>query len=298
MGGAFALLATTTSGTANNAIASALILLTSTPLGITISAFITLVSMAASYLIASRFLDRRPIADFGFHLSKKWWKHFGFGLLLGAFLMGFIFLLELAAGWLTVSGFMTSATAGSFLGNILLALTLFIFVGIYEEMLTRGYQLRNLAEGFHFSRISPGGALVIGYILSSVIFGLLHAGNPNASIISTLNLFLAGLFLGLGYVLTGELALSIGLHIAWNFFEGNVFGFPVSGTNAGATLIAIHQQGSELWTGGSFGPEAGVVGIIALVVGSCLILWWVRMTTGKVDLAKRLADYEPQGGRG
>jgi membrane protease YdiL (CAAX protease family) len=256
-----------------------------------IAVFFTLLSMIASYWIASRILDRRPLADFGFHFNNKWWRNFGFGLLLGAFLMAFIFLVELGTGLVVVSGFMTAGESGSFIENILLAFFLFICVGIYEEMLARGYQLRNLAEGLHFSKMKSWVAIVIGYLLSSIIFGLLHADNPFASVISTANLFIAGLFLGLGYVLTGELAIPIGLHIAWNFFEGNVFGFAVSGTNAGATFIAIQQRGSDLWTGGSFGPEGGLVGILALVVGSGIILWWVRRTTGILKLENRLADY-------
>ncbi len=77
-------------------------------------------------------------------------------------------------------------------------------------------------------------------------------------------------------LLTGELALPIGLHIAWNFFEGNVFGFPTSGAQAGATFIAIAQGGPELWTGGLFGPEAGLVVVPALLLGAALIYLYTR----------------------
>ena len=263
-------------------------------MGMALTGILTLASILLTYLFAARLLDRRPLTNYGFHFSREWWQLFAFGLVLGAFLMGFIFLVELAAGWVTVSGFFRGISPGGFIGQIVLALIFFICVGIYEEMLARGYQLRNLAEGFNWPKMNPRTALLIGYVISSIIFGFLHADNPNASLVSTINLFAAGLFLGLGYVLTGELGLSIGLHIAWNFFEGNVFGFPVSGTNAGATILAISQHGPTTWTGGDFGPEAGLIGIIALIMGSFIIYWGVRwITRRQPDLAIRLAVYKP-----
>jgi hypothetical protein len=102
---------------------------------------------------------------------------------------------------------------------------------------------------------------------------------------------LAGVFLGLAYVLTGELAIPIGLHITWNFFQGNVFGFPVSGGDfSQATFIAIEQGGPDVWTGGAFGPEAGLMGIVAMLVGSGLIVLWVRWRRGSVGLHLPLAQ--------
>jgi membrane protease YdiL (CAAX protease family) len=208
--------------------------------------------------------------------------------------MALIFAAELAAGWITVTGTMQSLRSGTgFWTGILSWVIVFLCVGIYEEMLSRGYQLRNLAEGLNFKPLSPKTALLLAYLISSSIFGALHAMNPNASLISTLMLILAGLFLGLGYVLTGELAISIGLHITWNFFQGNVFGFPVSGSQTPATFIAIQQGGPALWTGGEFGPEAGLIGIAAIFLGSLLTILWVKWRHGQADLKEELAVYQP-----
>jgi len=256
---------------------------------------ITLVSILISMFLAARFLDLRPFPDYGFHLSATWWLDLGFGLLLGAVLMMGIFLVELSAGWVIVMGTFQSVGRWPFVIAILVPLFVFICVGVYEETLSRGYQLHNLAEGLNLSAIGPKGGLVLAWLVSSSVFGLLHAFNPNATVLSTLFLMLAGLFLGLGYVLTGELGISIGVHISWNFFQGNVFGFPVSGSRMSpASFVAIQQAGPRLWTGGAFGPEAGLVGILALALGSLLILAWVRVAYGHVRLHTSLARYRTQ----
>jgi membrane protease YdiL (CAAX protease family) len=146
-------------------------------------------------------------------------------------------------------------------------------ISFTEEILARGYILRNLLEGFAVpnNNVSTGLAVFV----SSVIFALPHAGNPNASFVSTLQLVLFGVLCAVGVILTGELAIPLGLHLTWNFFQGNVFGFPVSGWEMQVgTLIQIQQGGPEWFTGGAFGPEAGVVGLIVMLLGMLLIVFW------------------------
>jgi membrane protease YdiL (CAAX protease family) len=164
-------------------------------------------------------------------------------------------------------------------------------VGIYEELVSRGYQLRNMAEGLNFPGVSPQRAIILAWVLSSSIFGLLHLGNPNSTAVSTIAIALAGLLLGSGYVFTGRLATPIGLHMTWNFFQGNVFGFSVSGLEpVGATFLSVEQRGPTLFTGGIFGPEAGLVGIIAMVAGTLLIWLWVQVRSGKATIETSLAE--------
>jgi len=247
--------------------------------------------IVVSVWLATRFLDRRLFSDIGLQLNKIWWLDFGFGLALGAVLMGIIFLTEWAAGWINIIGtFQTDKPDQPFVLAVLLPILFFIAVGVNEELLSRGYQLKNMSEGFNIAAFGPRGAILLAVFVSSAVFGLLHLGNPNTTALSTINIVMAGFLLAAGYVLTGQLAISIGLHITWNFFQGNVFGFPVSGLEFfQTTFIATEQSGPQLWTGGAFGPEAGLLTPVATLVGVLLIILWVRYRYGRVSLDVALA---------
>lgn len=252
---------------------------------------IPLVAAFFSVWVAGRLLDRRPILDFGLRVNSDWWLDFGFGLFLGAVLMLGLFLVELAAGWVAVTGAFEPTEGAAFFPAILAPLVLFICVGISEELVSRGYQLKNIAEGLDYPSLGGAkGAIFLAWVLSSLFFGLLHLGNPNATLLSSLNIAFAGILLGVGYVLTGQLAIPIGLHMTWNFFQGNVFGFPVSGLEPiGATVLSTEQGGPPLFTGGLFGPEAGLLGLIAMVVGILLTWLWVRARYGRATFQASLA---------
>ncbi len=246
-------------------------------------------------LFAARFFDRRPVSDLGLQFTAAWWRDLCFGLALGGLLMFMVFFVELALGWITIKATFVTRSPLTFWMALAWPLTLFLMVGIYEELIVRGYLLKNLAEGLSFSPLGRKLAMLLALLISAAVFGPLHAGNPNASAVSTFYLFLAGLMLGLPYLLTDELAIPIGLHITWNFFQGNVFGFPVSGTTANlTTFVAVEQGGPELWTGGAFGPEAGLIGVAAMVVGSMLIVWWVKRTRVTVGFCTSVAEYQPR----
>ncbi|MDX9865937.1 MAG: type II CAAX endopeptidase family protein, partial [Anaerolineaceae bacterium] len=252
---------------------------------------VTLAGFVGSIWLTGRLFGRRKFADFGVRFSRNWWIDLGFGALLGACLMALIFLAEYALGWVTITDtFQMDLLPFPFWAGIALQLLHYVTVAIYEEFLFRGFHLKNLAEGFNvFKRINPQTAIVISLLLSSVVFGLAHRANPNATWISSFNIVLAGIFLAAGYVLTGELAIPIGIHITWNFFQGNVFGFPVSGIDSGATLVAIKQSGPKLFSGGAFGPEAGLIGIVAMFLGTVLVWWYIKLRYGKALLWEKLA---------
>jgi membrane protease YdiL (CAAX protease family) len=264
------------------------------------SILMEIASVFAWLWVAGRLLDRRPLADFGFHLNRGWWLDFGFGCLLGAVLMALIFGIERAAGWVEVTGMnqVQSTVPVIFAAAMAVSFLHYISVAVSEESLFRGYLLRNLAEGLHFPpRLSARTALLLAFVLSSSVFGAAHLANPNASLVSTLNIVAAGIFLGLGYVLTGELAIPIGVHLTWNFFQGNVFGFPVSGTGHVASVYSIHQLGPDAWTGGAFGPEAGIIGLLAIGLGCLLTLLYLKWRYGTIRPEDRLAVYTRKTGQ-
>lgn len=226
-----------------------------------------LIVLTLSIYIARRWLDKRSLSSLGLKLDKKVWIDLFAGIAITFLMMGFIFLVEWALGWITFEGFAwQTESASSVTLNLLGILFAFTLVGWNEELLSRGYQLQNLADGIN---------LRWGILISSAIFGLLHLGNPNATLLSAAGIFLAGLFLAYGYTSTRQLWLPIGLHIGWNFFEGVIFGFPVSGLDL-YRLTHISVNGPELWTGGAFGPEAGLILIPALALGAGLIYLYTR----------------------
>lgn len=225
-----------------------------------------LVITAASW-IARRFLDRRSFRSLGFQLNYTALTDTVFGILLGGLLMGLIFIVESLVGWLHFEQFAWNSTS---IGNVILQVVLwFVFwigVGYAEELLSRGYHLQNLWDGLN---------LPLALVLSSAVFAILHAANPSASWVSTLGIFFAGLFLAYGYLRTGQLWIPIGLHIGWNFFQGTIFGFQVSGTE-GFNLLQHTVNGPAIVTGGDFGPEAGLMGWAAIALGTALIWLYTR----------------------
>ena len=228
---------------------------------------LNLIITTASIYIARRWLDKRSFESLGLTLNKQTWIDILAGIGITFVQMGFIYAVMSALGWITFEGFAWEFDPiNTVISNVLIFFVGFIFVGWNEELLSRGYHLQTIASGIN---------LFWGVVISSAVFGLLHLGNPNATWVSAAGIFFAGIYLAYGYIRTKQLWLPIGLHIGWNFFEGVVFGFPVSGLDIYA-LTRIQVQGPEIWTGGAFGPEAGLIVLPSLVLGSALIYLLTR----------------------
>lgn len=244
-----------------------------------------LAAVLAATVIAARWIDRRPLQSYGLRIDRRWLGDLVFGALLGAVLMVGVFVVGWLADWYAIADVWVSAPATMpFVLTIWAPITWFAVIAIAEELLCRSNQLLNLAEGWQ-----PSGRLVavtLAWLVSSAIFALLHVYNPHSNWYTTLCLLGYGLFFGLGYVLTGQIALPIGLHFTWNFVQGNIFGFPVSGRITHATSLFVTQEsGPDLWTGGAFGPEAGLLGLLAALVGAGVIVLWARWRYGGVGYA-------------
>lgn len=236
-----------------------------------LNVLIALPAVTLSVWIARRALDRRSFSSFGLEVDSQSFRDLIAGALIPAPLFALAFLTLWALGWLELDGWgWENASLTITLLGVLLGLIGFLAVGFYEELLFRGYYLQNLRDGT---------GLALALFLSSALFGLAHLGNFSASVASTLGIFGAGYFLAFGWMRTRGLWLPIGLHVGWNFFQGPIFGFAVSGLPTPA--VVVHSVvGPEIITGGGFGPEAGFIVLPMLGLGALLVWLYTRGRSG------------------
>ena len=229
-----------------------------------------IILLPATYAMA-RWLDKRPFADLGFHPCRGWLLELLLGLTLGGVQMATILCVEWAGGWLAVQWLDGAALARGLI-DALLNVGLFSMVALGEELMFRGYLQVNLREGI--------GSLP-ALLITSLLFGLLHAMNPNLNWIGLINIALAGLALGYGRMVTGSLWLPVAYHFSWDFFQGAVFALPVSGVRYGGLLSVIDRGVAPTITGAAFGPEGGLIGT-AVFLSAFPVFWlwgrWRRKT--------------------
>jgi hypothetical protein len=199
-------------------------------------------------------VDKQPFLNLGFYFQGHLKSIFvgviaGFLTIVIAYLT-LIFLKQIQFSKINLS-----------YGEILLTSFLFFIVAITEETLLRGYVLRNLINSMNKS---------VALIVSAVIFAIMHAANAHMTWISFVNLFLAGVLLGLPYLFTRNLWFPIGLHFSWNFFQ-SLFGFNVSGKES-YSLIEFKMVEKNIFNGGDFGLEGSILSVILQVFLIILIL--------------------------
>lgn len=227
-----------------------------TPAQETIGALFTLMGTLLVVWLFSHFIDKIKFRELGFN-PKGAVKQLALGFLVG--------VLVLSIGFVTLIFFRQIQWKDTNIGvtELLIEVCLFIFVAFSEELLSRGYVLNNLMQS-----MNRGWALVV----SALMFSFIHILNPNFSWLGFANIFLAGVLLGLPYSYTRQLWFPMALHFSWNFFQGPIFGFNVSGQEM-YTLITQGRSADTIWNGGKFGFEGSlfctVIQIIA--IGG---LWW------------------------
>lgn len=144
--------------------------------------------------------------------------------------------------------------------NLLVSTLLFILVAFVEEVVIRGYVLINLMEDMN---------RWLALFISAILFTLMHLGNEGINLLADLNIFIAGILLGVNYIYTKNLWFAIFLHFSWNFFQGSIIGFNVSGMKIDTGIMEIITNGPNEITGGLFGFEgsafATILQLIAIV---------------------------------
>lgn len=228
--------------------------LLSSPGSFIAGAMVAAVVSVAGYWLLMRLLRQGAVAEMG---GPGILKETAVGLGIGTVLIGLVFAILAAMGAYRI-------VAVGWDGGILVGLGAGIMAGFAEEILYRGVLLR-LLEAW----LGSWWALA----LTSASFGLMHVTNPEASVFGAVAIALeAGILMGACFMLTRRLWLTIGVHIAWNFVQGGVFGSDISGVGTGRGLFEASFTGSELITGGEMGIEASVIAIaVCLAAGLALL---------------------------
>jgi membrane protease YdiL (CAAX protease family) len=200
-------------------------------------------------------LRRESFFDLVGRFNKEWLRKLGAGLLLGCILMIVPALILTLTG--SVQWQVNSISLLDFMAGILVMLS----VVIAEELLFRGFIFQRLIESF--------GAWP-AQLLMGALFLLTHLGNPGMAgsikVLASMNIFIASVFFGIAYIKTRSLAMPIGIHFMANVIQGNILGFGVSGENEESILLPAFDNTPSWITGGTFGLEASMVGLVTLTI--------------------------------
>ena len=204
-------------------------------------------------------LERRPFSDLGLSVkghAKGLWYGFLMAVLL--YLVGFG--LSLVMGEVEVSGFQFRPL------DLLGALLFFGLVALFEEILMRGYILGHLLH----TRLNK----FLSLFISAALFAFLHIFNPEIAFLPMINLVLAGMLLGASYLYTRNLCFPLSLHFFWNWIQGPILGYQVSGNNFMSTMPKLHMPEENVLNGGAFGFEGSLICTVLMIVCTILIVWW------------------------
>ena len=236
---------------------------------------------AAAALIAGAVLiraaDGRSPAALGIGISRHMPRQVGFGVLIGAAGLNAAALALLLSGSLSYGA--QAGTAGEWIETVAVQALIFTIAALAEEALFRGYAFQVLAR--------VGGS-VLAIVVSSVLFALAHGANPSIGIFALINIFLAGILLGIAYLRTLSLWFVTAVHMGWNWTMATLFDLPVSGLQMFDTpLYQPAVGGPAWWSGATFGPEGGLVGTIGFGVALLLTLRWRGVRPDPAMLAAR-----------
>lgn len=223
-----------------------------------IVSYFNLISIIIVVFTCVKFIDRETFVNVGLKIRGRL-KDVLIGISLGVFIMSTAILFFAFFDYIKILDFDYNSN------NVLFLALLFINVSFSEEILFRGYILKNFLYSFN-----PSVALLV----SALIFVLFHGLNPNINILGLINLFLAGILLGISYTYTKNLWFPIALHFSWNFFQ-SLFGFNVSGLNS-YSLIEFSITEPNIINGGKFGFEGSILSIIVQLFLILAIFIWYR----------------------
>ena len=242
-----------------------------TPNRLCIATNTLIIALLAVYLVR-RFIDRKSFVSLGFYI-KGFARDLLYGFVGSFVIMGTGFLILFLKGNIEVT-----AINPNFVSLLYWATTL-LFAAALEELTFRGYMLSNLTA-------SMNKYIALG--ITSVLFGLGHAAGQNVSVIGMVNCVLLGVLVGLYYIHKRNLWMPIAFHLGWNFFQGTIFGFNVSGRAFDYSLLSTEITGNDLVTGGRNGFEGSL--ILTFLTILTIILLGMHLRRRNVEIPGRTED--------
>lgn len=201
-----------------------------------------------------RMIEKRPIKAIGLQ-ARKPVKSYTVGLISGFCAITVITAILYIFGMVTIEAYHVTEVI-----PIIIPIAAGWFVqSASEEIAIRGWLIPSLSH-----RSSP----VVSIVLTAIIFGIIHLFSSGVTALSFINLIFSGVFFAGYAIFAKNIWGNCGLHFAWNFTLGNIYGFPVSGFSSnGQSLISMKQAGPNFFTGGAFGPEGGCITTLLLLLG-------------------------------
>ncbi len=210
-------------------------------------------ALIGSSMIIWKVFEKKKVTFMGLINIKEGYKELGIGLLLGAVTITIVGIVLLLIGEVKL---VNSLSKPNISYELLSGLIAFIAVGFGEEIFGRAYCMSVLKQ-------TRNKYVILG--VSSAIFAAMHLGNNGVSILALINLFLVGILFGYMFIKSGNVWMPIGFHITWNYFQGYILGFQVSG-NEVKGIYQLQNAGNSFINGGAFGPEGGIVVTAILII--------------------------------
>ena len=204
-------------------------------------------------------IEKNALSSLGF-VKRNWLKYLGWGIMFSLVQMGVIALVYQLSG------------IGSFELNELSLEPILFILGLFPFWLLQGGTEEVATRGWLLTRIAARSNLPLAIAISSSLFGFLHLGNSGVTFLSVLNIVLDGVLAGLLLVYTDSIWLVVAQHGTWNYVQGNLLGFQVSGTGADASIFSFTIGSGPDWlTGGEFGAEGSIITTMVLLLSLVIV---------------------------
>ena len=204
-------------------------------------------------------IEKNALSSLGF-VKRNWLKYLGWGIMFSLVQMGVIALIYQISG------------IGSFELNELSLEPILFILGLFPFWLLQGGTEEVATRGWLLTRIAARTNLPLAIAISSSLFGILHMGNAGVTFLSVLNIVLDGVLAGLLLVYTDSIWLVVAQHGTWNYVQGNLLGFQVSGTGADASIFSFSMGSGPDWlTGGAFGAEGSIITTLVLLLSLAIV---------------------------